>query len=93
MKIATQRPEGLVFGDFFFSWRDKMCEAKIYLSEDGQEKKIMEDVVLVQPEGDIYLLVGLMGEQKLVRGRIEKIDFLKHTVHLSQTQASSTTES
>jgi predicted RNA-binding protein len=44
----------------------------------------MEDVVLVQPEGDAYLLVTLLGEQKLVRGRIEKIDFLKHSVHLSQ---------
>lgn len=70
-----------------------MCEARVYFSEDGQEKKIMEDVVLVQPEGDTYLLVGLLGEQKLVRGRIEKIDFLKHTVHLSQAQAPSTTES
>lgn len=70
-----------------------MCEAKIYLSENGQEKQIMENVVLVQPEGDTYLLISLLGEQKLVRGRIEKIDFLKHTVHLSQEQASPTTKS
>ncbi|MBN1180274.1 MAG: CooT family nickel-binding protein [Anaerolineae bacterium] len=64
-----------------------MCEAKVYLAEDEKEEQIMSDVVLVQPEGDAYLLVGLLGEQKLVRGRIEKIDFLKHTVHLSQPQA------
>ena len=63
-----------------------MCEAKVYLSDDGEEQKVMEDVVLVQPEGDAYLLVNLLGEQKLVQGRIEKIDFLKHTVHLSQAQ-------
>jgi len=61
-----------------------MCEAIVYLSDDGQEKKIMQDVVLVQPEGDAYLLVNLLGEQKLVRGTIEKIDFLKHTLHLSR---------
>jgi predicted RNA-binding protein len=61
-----------------------MCEARIYLKEDGEERKIMEDVVLVQPQGDAFLLVSLLGEQKLVRGRIEKIDFLKHTVHLDQ---------
>jgi len=61
-----------------------MCEAKVYVSDDGQEQKVMEDVVLIQPEGDAYLLVGLLGEQKLVQGRIEKINFLKHTVHLSQ---------
>ena len=63
-----------------------MCEAKIYLSDGEEEKKIMEDVVLVQPEGDAYLLISLLGEQKLVRGRIEKIDFLKHTVHLKLTE-------
>ena len=63
-----------------------MCEATVYLTSDGQEKKIMRDVVLLQPEGDAWLLVTLLGEQKLVRGTIEKLDFLKHTVHLSQSQ-------
>ena len=61
-----------------------MCEAKVYLGDEGEERQIMEDVVLVQPEGEAYLLVSLLGEQKLVQGRIEKIDFLRHTVHLSQ---------
>jgi len=63
-----------------------MCEATVYLTEDGQEKEIMREVVLVQPEGDAWLLVTLLGEQKLVRGTIKKLDFLKHTVHLSQPQ-------
>jgi predicted RNA-binding protein len=61
-----------------------MCEAKVYVAKNGDEEQIMQDVVLVQPEGDAYLLVNLLGEQKLVPGRIEKIDFLKHIVHLSQ---------
>ena len=63
-----------------------MCEATIYLTDDGQEKEIMREVVLVQPEGDAWLLVTLLGEQKLVRGTINKVDFLKHTVHLSQSE-------
>ena len=63
-----------------------MCEATVYLTEDGQEKEIMREVMLVQPEGDAWLLVTLLGEQKLVRGTIKKLDFLKHTVHLSQSQ-------
>jgi len=66
-----------------------MCEATVYLTEDGQEKEIMRDVMLVQPEGDAWLLVTLLGEQKLVRGTIKKLDFLKHTVHLSQPKESS----
>jgi len=63
-----------------------MCEATVYLTEDGQEKEIMREVMLVQPEGDAWLLVSLLGEQKLVRGTIKKLDFLKHTVHLGRPQ-------
>jgi len=61
-----------------------MCEATVYLGNGGEEKEIMRDVVLVQPEDDAWLLVSLLGEQKLVRGTINRVDFLKHTVHLSQ---------
>ena len=63
-----------------------MCEARVYLSEGGEEHKIMEDVVMVQPENDAYLLVNILGEQKLVQARIQKIDFLKYTVHLGCPQ-------
>lgn len=63
-----------------------MCEAKVYLSDGEREEEIMRDVVLVQPEGDAWLLVTLLGEQKLVRGTISRLDFLKHTVHLRQPQ-------
>ena len=59
-----------------------MCEAKVFLTEDHTGQPLMKDVVLIQPEGDAYLLANLIGEQKLVRGRIVKIDFLRHTVQL-----------
>lgn len=65
-----------------------MCEAKVYIEEDSQEQKVMEDVALVQPEGDAYLLVSILGEQKLVRGRIDRIDFLKHRVYLAPSEDS-----
>lgn len=67
-----------------------MCEAKVYIAKNGDEQQIMQDVVLVQPEGDAYLLVSLLGEQKLVQGRIEKIDFLRHTIHLGGLSGEST---
>ncbi|MBN1954294.1 MAG: CooT family nickel-binding protein [Anaerolineae bacterium] len=65
-----------------------MCEARVYLDSDKEEQQIMRDVVLVQPEGDAYLLVSLLGEQKLVQGRITKIDFLQHTVHMERVPGS-----
>jgi len=61
-----------------------VCEAKVYIVKNSNEEQIMRDVVLIQPEGDVCLLVNLLGEQRLVRGHIEKIDFLRHTVYLSQ---------
>jgi len=63
-----------------------VCEAKVFVRDNGNEQQIMEDVVLMEPEGDAYLLVNLLGEQKLVHGRIERIDFLRHTIHLGPTQ-------
>ena len=70
-----------------------MCETTVYLNDGDQDHKVMEDVVLIQPEDDAYLLVNILGEQKLVQGRIVKMDFLKHTVHLSRPQESSAVES
>jgi len=63
-----------------------MCEATVYLVREGREEEVMRDVVLVQPEGDLFLLANLLGEQKLVRGNIKKIDFLKHTLLLEETE-------
>ena len=65
-----------------------MCEARVYFKEDDREQKVMDDVVLVQPDGDVYLLVNLLGEQKLVQGQIEKIDFLHHILYMGPAQDS-----
>ena len=47
----------------------------------------MENVVLLEPEGDRLLLVDLLGEQKLVRGKIRKADFLRHRIFLEESPA------
>ena len=63
-----------------------MCEATVYLVREGREEEVMRDVVLVQPEGDLFLLANLLGEQKLVRGNIKRIDFLKHTLVFEEVE-------
>ena len=62
-----------------------MCEASVYLVKDGEEKKIIQDVTLVRPEGDTVFMATLLGEQKIVSGRISRIDFLKHIVFVEET--------
>ena len=60
-----------------------MCEARVYVDDGFEEKEIMQDVVLVESDGDTWVCVGILGERKLVQGILRKVDFLKHTVHLS----------
>jgi predicted RNA-binding protein len=69
-----------------------MCEAQIYLDNGQEETEIMKDVVRVEPDGDTWVCISMLGERKLVRGNIEKIDFLRHTVHLSQPSIPSSIE-
>jgi len=60
-----------------------MCESAVYLaSDDGAEQLVLEEVVLLQPEPDGFLLVTLYGEQRHVQARIRKIDLLRHRVVL-----------
>lgn len=61
-----------------------MCEARIYLNDGVEERQVLEDVVSVEPDGDTWVCVSMLGERKLVRGALQKIDFLKHTVHFGR---------
>lgn len=58
-----------------------MCEANAYLKKDGQEELIMESVDVVEPEGDdSWRLVGIFGDQKIVRGRILGMNLVDHKI-------------
>jgi predicted RNA-binding protein len=59
-----------------------MCQATVYLAQGGQEKEIMRDVILLEPEEGGLRLQAFFEEPVTVRARVERIDFLKHTVTL-----------
>ena len=45
----------------------------------------MRDVALMESNQDGYLLTGLLGDQKFVKGRIKSVDFVDdHTVVLEK---------
>lgn len=60
-----------------------MCEATVLAATADGEQVLMSNVMHVQPEGDLLLFASLLGEQKLVRGRIDKIDLLKHRIYIT----------
>ena len=60
-----------------------MCQATVYLVQDGQEKEIMRDVVLLEPEREGLRLQAFFEEPVVLRAQVSRIDFLKHTVTLT----------
>jgi predicted RNA-binding protein len=61
-----------------------MCQAAVYL--DG--KKIMEDVLIVEPVAEGVRLVKLFEPMQVVPAMIQKIDLMKHQVILKSTAES-----
>lgn len=59
-----------------------MCQSNAYLAIDSKEELIMEDVILIKPEGEKTLLVGLFGERELIDAAIKTIDLLDHKIVL-----------
>lgn len=61
-----------------------MCQSNAYFVQDGEEELLLEDVVLIKPEGEKILLTSLFGERELVDAKIKMIDLLHHKIILEE---------
>lgn len=59
-----------------------MCQAVVYLAQDGGEQEIMRDVILLEPVEEGVRLQAFFEEPLILQARIDRIDFLRHTVTL-----------
>ena len=57
-----------------------MCLSTVYIQSEDRRIKIMQDVVQMESNQEGYLLIGLLGDQKLVKGIIRKIDFIDNNI-------------
>jgi predicted RNA-binding protein len=62
-----------------------MCEAAAYIIRNGQEELFLEDVDVIEPEGENLRLVSIFGEQKLIRATIQSLNLVNHKVILKET--------
>ncbi|RJQ31342.1 MAG: CooT family nickel-binding protein [Actinobacteria bacterium] len=62
-----------------------MCEAHVFLVSDNKEDEIMENCVLIKPDGNKLLLVDLFGAQKFVEAKIKEVQLLDHKVVLEKS--------
>ena len=61
-----------------------MCLSNVfYVDLNGGQREVMRDVAQMQAHNNGFLLIGLLGEQKFVQGKVRTIDFVdKHSVVL-----------
>jgi len=59
-----------------------MCEAAAYILKDGKEELLLEDVDLIEPDGDNLRIVSIFGEQKVVKATIKSLNLVNHKVIL-----------
>lgn len=62
-----------------------MCESHAYIVRDGEEEKILDDVIFLRPEDDKVVLRNLFGDEVTVKGTIEEIQFMDHKILLKET--------
>ena len=59
-----------------------MCEAAAYVLKNGQEELVLQDVDVIEPDGDNLRLVNIFGEQKVLRAHILSLNLVDHKVIL-----------
>jgi predicted RNA-binding protein len=62
-----------------------MCLSTVYIQSGDRRIKVMQDVAQMESSQEGYLLIGLLGDQKFVKGTIKSVDFVDdHTVVLEK---------
>ncbi len=64
-----------------------MCESKVYLLENGKEKKIMDNVIHIEPQNGKLFMYDLLGEQKIIDAAIKEVRLLEHKIILESEKA------
>ena len=59
-----------------------MCESSVYIIRDGQQELLIEDVDLMEQEGDEIRVVNIFGEEKRVKARIKSLSLVEHKILL-----------
>ena len=66
-----------------------MCLATVYVERNGDREELMRDVAWIKPEDGALRVVGLMGETRLVQGKIKDIDLMSSSIVLEEPNSDS----
>ena len=63
-----------------------MCASNVYVLRGKEGELLMKDVAEIKVEGETLRLVGLLGEEKEVRGRLVRLDLEGHAIYVEVEQ-------
>jgi predicted RNA-binding protein len=63
-----------------------MCQAKLYLVQDGKREMVAEDVIALEETADGVRFATFFEDPKTLPARLVAVDFLKHIVTLEPIQ-------
>ena len=57
-----------------------VCESNVYIKKGDKEETVLEDVEILKPEGDVYYIANVYGEEKRIKARLVSVNFTEHKV-------------
>ncbi|RLB12262.1 MAG: RNA-binding protein [Deltaproteobacteria bacterium] len=63
-----------------------MCESSVYILKDGKEELILEDVDLMENEGNQIRIRNIFGEEKVAKARVKRLSLVDHKILLEPIQ-------
>jgi len=61
-----------------------MCQSNVYLIQNGKEKLLLEEVILIEFRGKKILLKSIFGEEEIIEAKIKTIDLFRHRIILEK---------
>ena len=61
-----------------------MCESAAYVLKDDKLERVMENVVSVDPLEGKVIKKKILGDQKIVDGKIKEIRLMEHKIIISE---------
>jgi len=59
-----------------------MCESNVYLSTDGSEQLVLENVDFLENENGRIRMINLFGEEKTIRAKVKTLSLVDHKIIL-----------
>ena len=59
---------------------EDMCESNVYLLKGDKEELVFKEVIRIVPDGDEYLLYGVLGDSQRIKGKIREMNLLSHKI-------------